>query len=38
MKIKYQYADWGCDNPMDYMTDVIITDDDGKLLYGELLK
>jgi len=38
LKITYQYADWGCDNPMDYMTDVIITDDQGKIVYAELLK
>jgi len=38
MKIKYQYADWGCDNPMDYVIELTIRDDHGKLIYGELLK
>jgi len=38
MKIKYQYADWGCNNPMDYVTELTIIDDDGELVYGELLK
>ena len=31
IKITYQYADWGCNNPMDYMTDVIVTDDKGNI-------
>jgi len=38
MKIKYQYADWGCDNPMDYVTELTIRNGSGKLIYGELLK
>lgn len=38
MKIKYQYADWGCDNPMDYVTEILITDDNDNFVYGCILK
>jgi len=37
IEIKYSYADWGCDNPMDYMTEIVILIND-ELVYGEILK